>query len=116
MPQGRAFVETPVGDDLPPEEQGWVPLDRDSAAWLPRVQAPVGQRPRVVVRFAKKAGDLWMSGMLGGGEEIAGKAAVVDAPLGKGHVVLFAINPMWRQQTQGMFALVLNALLQSHEP
>jgi hypothetical protein len=111
VPQGRAFVETPVAADLPPHEEGWVPLDRDIAAWLPRVQAPVDQRPRVVVRFAKKASDLWLSGMLGGGEEIAGKAAVVDAPLGKGHVVLFGINPMWRQQTQGTFALVLNALL-----
>jgi hypothetical protein len=26
-------------------------------------------------------------------------------------VVLFAINPMWRQETQGTFMLVLNAAL-----
>ena len=37
--------------------------------------------------------------------------AVIDAPLGKGHVVLFAINPMWRQETQGSFSLVFNAML-----
>ena len=39
-----------------------------------------------------------------------GKAAVVDAPLGAGHVVLFAIRPMWRHESQGTFALVLNAM------
>jgi hypothetical protein len=36
---------------------------------------------------------------------------VVDVPVGRGHVVLFAINPMWRQETQGSFMLVLNAAL-----
>ncbi|HEX5044512.1 MAG TPA: M14 family zinc carboxypeptidase [Candidatus Polarisedimenticolaceae bacterium] len=111
VPQGRTFVETPVGPDLPPQEEGWIPVDRDIGPSLLRVQPPVDQRPRVVLRYAKKASDLWLSGMLGGGEEIAGQAAVVDAPLGRGHVVLFGINPMWRQQTQGTFALVLNALL-----
>jgi hypothetical protein len=44
------------------------------------------------------------------GNELAGKAAVVDAPLGKGHVVYFAIRPFWRWQTQGSFALALNAI------
>jgi len=111
VPQGRAFVETPVGADLPPQEQGWVPIDGDVTARLKTAQPAVADRPRIVLRFAKKASDLWLSGMLGGGEEIAGQAAVVDAPLGKGHVVLFGINPMWRQQTQGTFALVLNALV-----
>ena len=32
-----------------------------------------------------------------------------NVPLGRGHVVIFAINPMWRQITQGSFMLVLNA-------
>jgi hypothetical protein len=32
-------------------------------------------------------------------------------PLGRGHVVLFATNPMWRQETQGSFMLLLNAAL-----
>ena len=31
--------------------------------------------------------------------------------MGKGHVVLFANNPMWRWETQGSHALVWNALL-----
>jgi hypothetical protein len=71
---------------------------------------PVVTRPRVVLRFAAEK-DLLISGMLAGGSELAGKAAVVDAPVGKGHVVMFANNPMWRHQTHGSFSLLFNAIL-----
>jgi len=47
--------------------------------------------------------------MIVGGNEIAEKPAVVDVPHGKGHVVLFANNPMWRNET-GSFP-VFNAML-----
>ena len=65
---------------------------------------------RVVMRF-DTADKLLVSGMLEGGEELASKPAVVDVPVGKGHVVIFAINPMWRQQTLGSFFLLFNAAL-----
>jgi len=65
---------------------------------------------RVVVRF-DLADKLLVSGMMEGGEELASKPAVVDVPVGKGHVVFFAINPMWRQQTLGSFFLLFNAAL-----
>jgi len=39
------------------------------------------------------------------------KPAVVDVPVGRGHVVMFATNPMWRHQTQGEFFLLFNAAL-----
>jgi len=35
----------------------------------------------------------------------------VDVPHGKGHVVLFANNPMWRNETMGSFFLVFNAIM-----
>ncbi len=35
----------------------------------------------------------------------------MDVPLGRGHVVLFANNPMWRQETHGSFMLLLNSAL-----
>ncbi len=66
--------------------------------------------PRVVLRFAEER-DLWVSGMLAGGSELAQTPAVIDVPLGRGHIVLFATNPMWRQQTQGSFMLLLNTAL-----
>jgi hypothetical protein len=66
--------------------------------------------PRVVVRFAPER-DLMLSGMMEGANNVADKPAVVDVPHGKGHVVLFANNPMWREQTQGSYMLVFNALM-----
>jgi hypothetical protein len=65
---------------------------------------------RVLLRFAREK-DLLVSGMLSGGEVLEGRAAVVDVPYGKGHVVIFSINPMWRSETQGSYPLVFNACL-----
>jgi hypothetical protein len=52
-----------------------------------------------------------LSGTLVGGEALAGRAAVVDATIGKGHVVMFASRPYWRWQTHGSFFLGFNAIL-----
>jgi hypothetical protein len=68
------------------------------------------QRARVVLRFDPNADSLLVSGQLQNGDELAGRAAVVDAPVGRGHVLLFGIRPMWRYETQGTYALVLNAM------
>jgi len=68
------------------------------------------QRARVIVRFHERQDSLLVSGLLAGGSELTKKAAVIDAPLGRGHVVYFAIRPFWRWQTQGSFALALNAI------
>jgi len=72
---------------------------------------PPQLRPRVVLRFAPDEKNLLVSGMLAGGNELANRAAVVDVPVGRGHVVMFATNPMWRHQTQGEFFLLFNAAL-----
>ena len=72
---------------------------------------PPNERPRVVLRFATDEKNLLISGMLAGGSELANAPAVIDVPVGRGHVVLFAGNPMWRHQTQGAFFLLLNAAL-----
>ena len=67
-------------------------------------------RARTIVRWTPKADELLVSGLLDTGDEMAGRATVVDAPLGKGHVVLFGTRPMWRWQSQGAFALMMNAM------
>src|SRR6185436_3910902 len=72
---------------------------------------PPQMRPRVVLRFASDEKNLLISGMLAGGNELANRPAIVDVPVGRGHVVMFATNPMWRHQTQGEFFLVFNAAL-----
>ncbi|HEY6248834.1 MAG TPA: M14 family zinc carboxypeptidase [Candidatus Angelobacter sp.] len=107
--QGRNYIapEKPVKRS-PREQELYVPEDlREVARWaLP----PRNEQPRVVLRFAADK-ELLLSGMVTGGNEIAEKPAVVDVPHGKGHIVLFAINPMWRNETMGSFFLVFNAIM-----
>ena len=62
-------------------------------------------RPRVVMQFAADPASLLLSGTLAGGQALVNKAAALDHPLGKGHVVMFAIRPFWRWQTQGTYTL-----------
>ena len=67
-------------------------------------------QPRVILKFLDKADSLGVSGMLYNAQELVGKPAVIDAPVGSGHVVTFAIRPLWRHETQGTWALALNAI------
>ena len=75
---------------------------------------PEALRPRTLVRFGD-ADDLLVSGLLEHGDELARRAAVVEVPLGKGHLLLFAINPIWRGSTIGSHPLVWNAILQQSQ-
>lgn len=70
-----------------------------------------GTRPRVILQFPSNPNDMLLSGTLAGGEALSNRAQLVDAPLGKGHVVMFAIRPFWRWQTQGTYFLGFNAIL-----
>ena len=44
-----------------------------------------------------------------GATEIRNRPAIVDAPVGKGRVVLFATNPCYRWQNHGEFGMLFNA-------
>src|SRR4029079_15479297 len=67
--------------------------------------------PRVVMRFPSNANDMVLSGTLAGGQALVNRAQVIDATLGKGHVVMFAVRPFWRWQSQGTYFLGFNAIL-----
>ncbi len=110
VPQGRVFVPTPERPKPGPGEAGFqLPED---APWSVEHAFPRAEdRPKVIVSFAEKADQLLLSGMLEGGDELAGKPAVIVSPRGKGNVMLFAVNPMWRMNTSGMYALVMNAVM-----
>ena len=64
----------------------------------------------MIIRFGDSKG-LLLSGLLESAEPIAEHAAVVDAHLGKGNVLLFANNPVYRGETIGSYALVFNAII-----
>jgi len=54
--------------------------------------------------------DPLQSGWLIGPQHLFGKASVIDARLGRGHVVLFGLRPQLRAQTHATFKLLFNAL------
>jgi zinc carboxypeptidase len=70
-----------------------------------------GPAARVVMRFPADAADMLLSGTLANGGGLANRAAIIDAPLGKGHVVMFALRPFWRWQSQGTYTLGFNAIM-----
>jgi len=105
VPQGRAYTPPPKSQNEDQEE-----ITPELRERLRNLIPPPEMRPRVVLRFAPEK-ELLVSGMLAGGGELAKRPAIVDVPVGKGHIVLFANNPMWRQQTQGSFFLLFNAAL-----
>jgi hypothetical protein len=56
-------------------------------------------------------GPLVLSGFVRGENEVDGKPAILDVPVGKGRVILFAFNPLHRYLNLSDFRFVYNALL-----
>ncbi len=111
VPQGRPLLDPKFEAPPRPEVKPWerAPLS-DEQLRNPLRIIPPDQRPRVVLRFGEQR-DLLVSGLLDGGGDIAQHPVVVDVPHDKGHVVLFAINPIWRGSTVGSYFLVFNTIL-----
>jgi len=88
------------------------PESRPASSDRSRVVPAFGANaPRVVLAFPDNPDDLLLSGGLSGGDALAGRAVLVDAKLGDGHVVMFATRPYWRWETHGLFFLGFNAIL-----
>jgi hypothetical protein len=67
--------------------------------------------PRIVMQLPKDPNDMLLSGTLSGGQAISERPLALDASVGNGHVVMFALRPFWRWQTQGTYFLGFNAIL-----
>jgi hypothetical protein len=93
-------VLTPSTGDDGPRQRSWS-------------QGPEAEEvhPRIVMQFPAKSDDMLLSGMLAGGQNLANRVLLADIPLGKGHIIVFALRPFWRWQTQGTFFLPFNAIL-----
>ncbi|MFL5480858.1 MAG: M14 family zinc carboxypeptidase [Gemmatimonadaceae bacterium] len=110
VPQGRVVLDPrfDVPQRRPVEPWEATPVT-DEQMRNPLAVIPPALRPRVVLRFADQR-ELLASGLLDG-SDVARRPVVVDVPLGKGHVVLYANNPVYRGSTIGSYFLVFNALL-----
>ncbi len=65
-------------------------------------------RIRVVARYG--SGDPLLSGWVLGGDRVAGQAAILEADIGSGSVVLFGFQPNYRAQTMATWPLLFNAI------
>ncbi len=115
-PQGRKITEPEPIE----KQQPWEPrkLNEEQMRNNPAV-IPPENRPDVILRFTD-AKSMLLSGLLDKPSSIAEHAVVVDAHLGKGNVLLFGINPIYRGETIGTYGLVFNAILNhdrlGHQP
>jgi hypothetical protein len=80
----------------------------DVAIWSEQSPAWDTQLP-VVARYVDSG--VLASGWLVGEKTIAGRAAVIYAPMGSGHAVLFGMRPQYRAQSYLTFKMFFNALV-----
>ncbi|HKQ96139.1 MAG TPA: hypothetical protein VJS40_11065, partial [Aestuariivirgaceae bacterium] len=107
VPEDRVTV---APEPLPsPKPWEATPLNEEEARNNPYV-IPAQDRPDVILRFTDSK-NLLLSGLLENGGSIEEKPIVVDAHYGQGNVLLFAIDPIYRGETIGSYALVFNAIM-----
>jgi hypothetical protein len=110
VPQGRPELDprnaAPVRKPVQPWQAAPVTEEQERN---PVMIIPPAVRPRVILRFADQR-NLLVSGLLDG-NDVAQRPVVVDAPVGKGHVILMGNNPVWRGYTLGTYFLVFNTML-----
>ena len=109
--QGRPMLDTSnMAIPVEPVQPWQYSIPTKDALRNPLNIIPPDQRPRVALRFGDARG-LLASGLLEGGTDIAQRPILVDVPMQKGHVVLFANNPVYRGETIGSYFLVFNAIM-----
>jgi len=52
-----------------------------------------------------------LSGLFNGADEIKNRAAILRAEVGKGEIIMFATNPIWRWQNIGEFRMMFNTIM-----
>jgi glutamine amidotransferase-like uncharacterized protein len=102
----RVQVDTAsaLGFGLPPETFGFY----NNSPFYDIGAGFASQKVSVIARYPTT--DIVGSGWLKGEELMAGRAAVVQADMGPGRLVLFGLRPQHRAQTQATFPLLFNAL------
>jgi len=99
----RVDQSNPIAYGMPPEAAAFFINSPVFEVGLP------SDRTRVVAEYPTR--DLLMSGWLLGERTLAGRAAVVDASIDLGRVVLLGFRTQHRGQSHGTFKLLFNSLL-----
>jgi hypothetical protein len=91
---------------------GWG-MDAEAAAWFE--QGPAFEIPASAADTIKPVATFpetnpLLSGWLLGDNLLHKRPVVVDAQVGRGHVVLFGIRPQYRAQSHGTYTLLFNSL------
>ena len=90
-------------------------LEKDSIAWFedsPAFEVTDPATVKVIAKYPDTENPL-LSGWILGDKLIRGKAALVEAKLGKGRVVMFGFRPQYRAQSLATFPLLFNSILTS---
>jgi len=88
-------------------------MPHDAAAFFIHSPAfavsPPSREIRTVAEYPER--DVLMSGWMVGERTIAGRAAVIEASVGSGRVVLLGFRTQHRGQPHGTFKLLFNSIL-----
>jgi len=101
----RVNPEHPLGYGMEKESIAWF---EESPAFAPSFLSSGAPGATAVATYPN--GNPLMSGWLLGDNLIQGQAALMDAPLGRGHVVLFGFRPQYRGQSYATYKMFFNAL------
>ena len=88
-------------------------MPKDSIAWFedsPAFEVAADAKVEIIAKYPPNAKDILLSGYALGAEKIAGKAALVSIPMGKGKIILFGFRPQYRGQSLATFPLLFNAI------
>ncbi len=85
-------------------------MSSEAGVFFRKSRAFASSNPAVQTIVAYGDRDVLLSGWLVGEPHLAGKGAVVEAPLGRGRVILLGFTPYFRGQPHGTFKLLFNAL------
>jgi hypothetical protein len=100
-----------VSLEVSPSSQLTIDAAVPTSAWFWRTSRAFDVvHPTATILARYGAGDPLQSGWLTGPEHIAGKAAIVEARVGRGSVVLFGFQPNYRGHSVATWPLLFNAL------
>ena len=90
-------------------------LENESIVWFengPAFEITDPATARMIARYPEAENPL-LSGWILGDKLIRGRAAMVEANIGKGRIILFGFRPQYRAQSLATFPLLFNSILTS---